>query len=324
MQRRAKWLALFVGMLAAACGRNGGARAPAVSTEQPVANAAPSTTLQHRSLTSGGHARTFLLYAPQDASPLPLVIALHGRLGDGAGEEKLSHFSRVAEREHFVLALPDGYSRSWNDSRDVTPASKEKYDDVAYLSDLIDALVKENLVDPTRVYVTGMSNGGFMAETFACNAGDRVAAIAMVGALLPDTLTSCHPAHPMPTMIIIGDHDPLVPYAGGEMGKGGERGNVKSADDTAKFWADANGCTTRKDDSLPDTDPDDDTHTLLTQFLSCRDASEVSLLRVIGGGHTWPGGYQYLGKWLIGRTSHDFDASERIWAFFKGKTNHGT
>jgi polyhydroxybutyrate depolymerase len=301
-------------MLIAGCRRTDDVPAAA-----PIDGAGGVVTFQHRSLASGGHTRTFLLYAPHDASPLPLVIALHGRFGDGAGQEKLSHFSQVAAQEHFVLALPDGYSRSWADARGVSPASQENYDDVRYLSDLIDALTKEKLVDPSRVYVTGMSNGGFMTETFACNASDRVAAIAIVGALLPDQLTSCHPAHAMPTMIIIGDQDPLVPYAGGDLGKGGERGTVKSADETAKFWADVDGCGAPTDSALPDTAADD-THTTLTHYGSCRDGSDVSLLRVIGGGHTWPGGWQYFGKWLIGRTSRDFDASERIWAFFKGRT----
>jgi polyhydroxybutyrate depolymerase len=325
MRRRVELLTVAMAttmLLASACRHGDDSRAAAPS-EEAAANSSAATEMQHRSLTSGGRERTFLLYAPPDASPLPLVIALHGRLGDGAAEEKLSHFSRVAAKEHFVLALPDGYSRSWNDSRGVTPASKEKIDDVLFLTDLIDTLVKEKRVDPSRVYVTGMSNGGFMTETFACRAGDRVAAIATVGALLPDGFPTCSLAHAMPTLIIIGDKDPLVPYAGGEMGKAGERGIVKSADDTAKFWANANGCGTPTDSALPDT-ADDDTHTTITHYGSCRDGSEVSLFRVIGGGHTWPGGYQYFGKWAIGTTSRDFDASERIWAFFKGKSIHGT
>jgi polyhydroxybutyrate depolymerase len=321
MQRRVGWLAFSIGLSAAACRHVDDVPASA-SSEEPVGNSSSGEiAMQHRSIVSGGRSRTFLLFAPHDASPLALVIALHGGLGDGAAEEKLSHFSRVAAKEHFVLALPDGYSRSWNDARGVSRASKDNYDDVAFLSDLIDTLVKEKLVDPTRVYMTGMSNGGFMTETFACRASDRVAAIAIVGALVPDTLTTCPLAHAMPTMIIIGDHDPLVPYAGGEIK--GERGNVMSADDSVKFWANADGCGASTDTALPDT-ADDDTHTTLTHFGSCRDGSDVSLLRVIGGGHTWPGGYQYVGKWLIGTTSRDFDASERIWAFFKGKTNHGT
>ena len=37
-----------------------------------------------------------------------------------------------------------------------------------------------------------------------------------------------------------------------------------------------------------------------------------------GGGHTWPGGYQYLPEFLIGKTNRDLDASETIWNFFQG------
>jgi polyhydroxybutyrate depolymerase len=317
MRRRWGSFAFVVVMLAAACRRsdNVAANAPVEVTSTDGS----TVTLEHRSIVSGGHDRTFLLYAPHDATPLPLVIALHGGLGDGAAQEKLSHFSRVAAREHFVLALPDGYSRSWNDARDLSRASKANYDDVAFLTDIITTLTKENRVDPTHVYMTGMSNGGFMTEAFACKAGDRVAAIAMVGALLPDELTDCHPSHPIPTIIIIGDHDPLVPYAGGPMGRGGERGNIKSADDTAQFWANTDGCGPSTDTAVPDV-AEDDTHTTLTHFGSCKDNADVMLYRVIGGGHTWPGGLQYLGKWLIGKTSRDFDASETIWAFFKGKS----
>jgi polyhydroxybutyrate depolymerase len=42
----------------------------------------------------------------------------------------------------------------------------------------------------------------------------------------------------------------------------------------------------------------------------------VTLLTIEGGGHTWPGGAQYLPRGIIGRVCRDFDASERIWAFF--------
>jgi polyhydroxybutyrate depolymerase len=36
-----------------------------------------------------------------------------------------------------------------------------------------------------------------------------------------------------------------------------------------------------------------------------------------GGGHTWSGGYLYLGDWIIGKTSRDINACEEIWEFFK-------
>jgi polyhydroxybutyrate depolymerase len=48
--------------------------------------------------------------------------------------------------------------------------------------------------------------------------------------------------------------------------------------------------------------------------------TEVILYSVDGGGHTWPGGFQYLPAWLIGKTSRDIDANEVIWEFFKKHT----
>jgi len=41
------------------------------------------------------------------------------------------------------------------------------------------------------------------------------------------------------------------------------------------------------------------------------------IIAVIGGGHTWPGGLQYLPESIIGKTSREFNASEVIWQFFK-------
>jgi polyhydroxybutyrate depolymerase len=43
----------------------------------------------------------------------------------------------------------------------------------------------------------------------------------------------------------------------------------------------------------------------------------VILIRLEGGGHTWPGGLQYLPERLIGGVCRDFDATELIWTFFR-------
>jgi polyhydroxybutyrate depolymerase len=45
--------------------------------------------------------------------------------------------------------------------------------------------------------------------------------------------------------------------------------------------------------------------------------TEVVLLRVENGGHTWPGGPKYLPEGFIGRVCRDFDATAVIWEFFK-------
>jgi polyhydroxybutyrate depolymerase len=228
----------------------------------------------------------------------------------------------VAERERFIVAFPDGYRRSWADARGATPASEAGYDDVAFLGALVSAFVKDHHADPARVYFTGMSNGGFMTATVACALADRVAAIAMVGATVPEGFDAkCKPSRPMPAMLVLGDRDPLVPYAGGQVaGRGGENNRAASGEDSARFWATANGCApTPAISSLPDTDPDDGTRTTLRKWESCKDGADVWLYTVEGGGHTWPGGWQYFGPRIIGKTARDFDATDAIWSFFKAK-----
>jgi poly(3-hydroxybutyrate) depolymerase len=63
------------------------------------------------------------------------------------------------------------------------------------------------------------------------------------------------------------------------------------------------------------TDPYDGT-SLIQHSAQCAGQTAVHLYEVRGGGHTWPGGQPYLGKWLVGRVSHELDANEAIWQFF--------
>ena len=44
-------------------------------------------------------------------------------------------------------------------------------------------------------------------------------------------------------------------------------------------------------------------------------AHPVTLYRVIGGGHGWPGGPQYAPRFLVGRISRTFDATAAVLDF---------
>jgi polyhydroxybutyrate depolymerase len=61
----------------------------------------------------------------------------------------------------------------------------------------------------------------------------------------------------------------------------------------------------------------DGTRVIRKEYNNGVDGTEVILYVVDGGGHTWPGGLQYLPKSLIGKTCRDIDANEIIWSFFK-------
>ncbi|MGQ0551465.1 MAG: alpha/beta hydrolase family esterase, partial [Armatimonadota bacterium] len=106
----------------------------------------------------------------------------------------------------------------------------------------------------------------------------------------------------------------------GDVGfRGGRRfGKVLSATETVAAWVALNRCASPPAVALePDRDPQDGTRVRREAYGSCGEGSEVVLYAVEGGGHTWPGGQQYLPERVIGRTSRDIDANEVLWAFFK-------
>jgi polyhydroxybutyrate depolymerase len=279
----------------------------------PTSGQLTSGTLSH-----GGRERSFLYLAPKGDGLHPLVLALHGRTGNGLSQERLSGFSKVAAREGFIVVFPDGYSQSWHDARDYGPAADEKIDDVAFLVALKDEFVAKHQADPKRVYAAGISNGGMMALTLACRASEHFTAIAAVAGLWPQG-EPCSPKSPLSVALVMGTNDPLVPFGGGEVSR--SHGVVRSAKDTALLLARANGCAGEPDRrSLPNADVNDDMLTEVESFTGCPPGIEVRSYTVENGGHTWPGGWQYLAPRWVGKTTRDWSASEEIWAFFKDKT----
>lgn len=269
-------------------------------------------------LTVGGARRSYRLHVPTGsgaAAGRALVILLHGNGGTGAGMARLTHFDAVADSAGLIAAYPDGIDRSWADGRGVTDADRKHVDDLAFLEAMVDDIARHVAVDRHRVYLAGISNGGFMAQRAACDRADRYAAVAIVDALLPDSLANvCRPSRPIAVMLMVGTDDPLVPFDGGEV-RGG-RGRVRSATETSWFWARVNQCgAARPTVSYPDRARDGTTVSML-RYDACAGGSGVRMVRVDGGGHTWPGGIQYLPRLAVGRTSRDVDASVLLLEFF--------
>ena len=266
-----------------------------------------------------GRERSFLYRLPPGHTTVgrtwPLVVYLHGQMGTGMQLERSSGASDAADRHGFVVVYPDGVDRSWNDRRGATKASDQGVDDVAFVRALIDRFVAEHGVDPDRVYVAGMSNGGMMSFRLACELGDRIAAFSPVGALMPvNGAEACRPARPVPMLLVVGTDDPLVPYGGGTVAR--DRGEVLSAEATRAHWVSVDGCSAAEDNRTLDAH-DDDTRVLESRRSACLAGSEVVLLSVEGGGHTWPGARGELPELLVGKTSTEIDATEEQLRFFE-------
>ncbi|MFH1151146.1 MAG: PHB depolymerase family esterase [Actinomycetota bacterium] len=272
------------------------------------------------SIRSGGLERTYVLHVPPgyvEGADNSLVLAFHGHGGQGENQERLSGMEAVSDANGFLLAYPDGVDRGWNDGRGIN----EGIEDVGFARDLVGKLSAEYGVDPKRVYATGISNGGFMSFRLACDAPDVFAAVAPVAALMSVPLVeSNRSTTPVSVLLVNGTEDPLVPWEGGQIGGGmlGSRGEAISTQASIDYWVGLDGCaTTPQVARLPDSDPADGTTVTQYVYPGGRDSTEVVLCEVTGGGHTWPGGYQYMRERIIGRTSRDLEASEYIWEFFR-------
>jgi polyhydroxybutyrate depolymerase len=287
---------------------------------------AAETSTQTGTLAFGGLTRTYRLrVSPASRRPMPLVLALHGGGGTGEHMERLTlgGFNRLADREGFAVVYPDGVERHWNDGRGTQAyrSHRDNIDDVGFLAALIGYAARSIPVDLRRVYATGISNGGLMSFRLARELADRIAAIAPVAISMSEQLLQMRtPARPISVLLIPGTQDPLVPWEGGEIGFAGGRkvGRVISVAESVRFWATHNQCPpTPAVTWEPDRDPFDGTRVRRVAYGPCREGTEVVLYAVEGGGHTWPGGQQYLAERLVGRTSRDIDANEVIWGFFK-------
>lgn len=283
----------------------------------------PTSTM--RTVRAGGLEREFLVHVPP-ALPadraVPLVLVFHGGGGTAEGAARLTGFNDLADRDRFIVVYPQGIGRSWNDGREtqVSQARRDNVDDIAFFDALLETLSREWRIDATRVFATGISNGGIFSHFLAARRSERIAAIAPVAAGMADPFhLQFHPAAPVSVLVIQGTKDPLVPYAGGVVARGGlrDRGRVIATDAAVRLWVRHNACAAEPGTRpLPDRDPNDGCVTRAFTWTSCSDATEVELYRVEGGGHTWPSGAQYLPERVIGRVTRDFGTSA-IWEFFK-------
>jgi len=270
-----------------------------------------------------GVRRTFRVYLPAARpQPLPVVLVLHGGGGSGAGMEWLTQrgFNRIADRDGALIVYPDGIGKGWNDGRSdlKSRAVREHVDDLAFLRLLPRELAALTPLDPRRVYSTGISNGGLMSYRLACDAADVFAAVAPVAANLSTELaTRCQPSRPIAVDILEGTDDPIMPWNGGEIRVLlSTRGKVLSTGATAARWLELDRCTGFGKAAISDAIKDDGT-AVAEYTAHCAGSAEVILDEIRGGGHTWPGGVQYLPELLIGRVSRELDANEAVWRFFR-------
>jgi polyhydroxybutyrate depolymerase len=234
-----------------------------------------------QTISMAGIDRSYRIYRPERPLPSPgLVIVLHGVFGSGFLAENGYHFDAQADRLGWIAVYPDGVLDGWDafgstDSWGRHPGA----DDVAFISAVIDRLEATDLVDPDRVYVTGLSRGGMMTYRLGCELSDRVAAIAPVAGNMATSTGSadvpCNLDRPVSVLAIHGTADGTIPIDGGKT-------DIPFSPMAAVIarWRDLDGCAGDPVVSVEGAST--------TTAWSCAGGSIVSTRVVAGGGHTWP------------------------------------
>lgn len=260
------------------------------------------------SIFSGGIYRNYRIYIPAaytGTTARPLVFDLHGYTSNASAEQAYSNFMPIADTANVIFVYPngtlDGSSQPyWN------AGFGTAIDDIGFISNLIDTLSTQYNIDLDMVYSCGMSNGGYMSHTLACELNNKIAAIASVtGSMTTYQNSICVPNRPVPVMQISGTADGTVSYSGGAGSMG--------IDALVNYWVTNNSCNpTPIFTNVPNTSTTDGCTAEHYLYNGGTDGATCEKYKIIGGGHTWPGS-----PFIIGTTNQDFNASEKIWLFFR-------
>ena len=262
------------------------------------------------SIESSGMRRTYQLHVPDNldlSKPVPLVISLHGFAEWPAHQMQISGWNDLADEQGFLVVYPSGtgFPKRWK-AGGQPDGAVDKWQDVTFISDLIDELQKKYNIDRVRIYANGLSNGGGMAYLLGCRLSERIAAVGSVAGAFVFPLEECQPSRPVPMIAFHGTADPIVPYQGGPS----QDFIFPSMPQWMADRAQMNGCNAAPT-QLPASG-----EVSGVRYSGCRQEADVVFYSIQGGGHSWPGG-EPLPEWIVGHTTKDIQATRTMWEFFQ-------
>ncbi|HWA84041.1 MAG TPA: PHB depolymerase family esterase [Fimbriimonadaceae bacterium] len=255
-----------------------------------------------KTIKEGNLERSYILRVPRrydNKTEMPVVFVLHGLSSSAEEAESSTGLAQKAEKEGFILVIPNGTPgigdmKGWN-AGFLDLGSKEA-DDVKFTTDILDQVERDLYVDGRRVFVAGHSNGAMMAYDLGSALSDRIAAIAVVsGSIGIADKRAPGPSSPVSAIIFHGKADQMVAYDQSSSALL----QAIPAPESAKWWAEKDGCG-----PVTETKPRDGV--ILDDYRNGKGSSEVELVTLVKGDHSWPDG-----------TTTPVSATDMIWSFFK-------
>lgn len=221
----------------------------------------------------------------------------------------------IADEEGFITVYPKGTGRfrnrflTWDAGYCCGYALENNIDDVGFIKALIEELQNTFNIDPSRIYVTGHSNGAMLTYRLGAELSDIIAAIAPVAGSIGGYATENSslwmipkPTSPVSVIVIHGKLDDHVPYDGGHgVNTSGTRIDL-SVNESIAFWVQHNKCN-----PIPQVNESDGV--IQETYSGGQNGTEVVLYTLINGKHWWPGSEKDPTK--------ELSATEIIWEFFE-------
>ncbi len=280
---------------------------------------------QYQSITIDGVERHYIIHIPPSydkSAAVPLVIMLHGAGHTALGALDSTGWTKVADEECFLVVFPDAtradpllppsFLRNpqvWNDGSGRAHTGSHNIDDTGFIRKLIDTLESKYVIDSSKIFIAGFSNGASMSYRLGVELSDKIAAIAPVSGHLwmkPQPLL-----HPVSLIAIAGVDDPINPLYGGEVETPWWGKEYKpSISDAVTRWAEMLTCGCEPSIQYY--------HSGIRKisYEECKDNAKVLFYIVDGLGHHWPGGKPLLNERIAGKQSNKVSATELIWQFF--------
>lgn len=236
-----------------------------------------------------------------------LAICVLLAFGNGEQAERTYHWDEAADAHGFVTLYPDGILRAWNAGTCCGQPMQRQIDDVGFLTALVEQIVRDENIDPRRLYFTGISNGAMMSYRLAC--GSKLA-IAAIGPVAGTLVSPCAQAKPASVLAIHGLADRNVPFGGG-VGSGFDRNARISVPATLARWREIDRCEAA---TVRATEP------VQYETSRCANGHSVELITIAGAGHQWPGSepppLAAVALLHLDQPSHALDATAVLWDFF--------
>ena len=260
----------------------------------------------NKSFTFESKVRQYRIYIPviySPANPASLVIMLHGAGDNITTYSNISGINLMADTANFIVLFPQALddpfcSACWNSGAGIFGYyPNASINDVGFLNAMIDTTIANYSINQSRMYICGVSMGGFMTERMACESNNRIAAFASVAGTIGQGFGICNPGRAIPIAHFHGTNDSIVGYYNNDYGI--------NTDSLIKFWIANNQCDTQAIfTNLPDVANDGYT---IENFVykNGLQNTEVELYKVNGANHVW-----------LNLPQNDISYSIEIWKFF--------